>query len=93
MTGMDSDQLQDAIIRFHVMRAQESRQHLATLLRRMREIVPAMDDARLSRLAVALDEEITRANLRWIRATLGDPTDPIGIDVGKGASASKRRAG
>lgn len=73
---MDSFDLQAAMIRFHLLRVEESRPHLAALRDRIHELFPNMNASKADRLLAMLDEEVTRANIRWLQSAVNDPRWP-----------------
>ncbi len=76
MLWMDTSELQPAMVRFHLLRAQESKNHLDRLRALARELFPGMPEARADRLLAIIDEEVTRANLRWLQSAVERPEWP-----------------
>lgn len=73
---MDTSELQPAMVRFHLLRAQESKNHLERLRALARELFPGMPESRADRLLAIIDEEVTRANLRWLQSAVDNPGWP-----------------
>lgn len=66
------------MIRFHLLRARESREHLERLRDLAKELLPQVTEMQADRLLAIIDEEVTRANLRWLRTATDDPEWPYG---------------